>query len=410
MSLQDDIFDQVPQWDQARVRAARVLVVGAGALGNEVLKNLALLNVQQLVIMDFDQVESSNLTRSILFRQADADAGRYKAEVAAERLLEINPDLKIHTLLGDVVTDLSLGLLAQVDVVIGCVDNRLARLYLNRLCWRAGKPWVDGGILNLAGQVAAYVPGHSCYECGITPTGWQEIRTRLGCTDMARRYALDGHAPTTPIAASIIGALQVQEALKLVLGLRSQSLAGKLYSFEGAHMLGAVYESKPLLTVCESHFEAVQSIAAPLSCTSTLGALFHYLRTTQAMQAPELLLDHSLATSLAGLQTGHATRVILPVHHFSDQLARSLAPHEALGIPKGAMIEALRPGDLSDQLPLWALGIPAGHVLRVGRGEARRWVQLADDNRELEFAKGIHGLQNRWWQPTAERVRMLAQL
>ena len=99
MSLQDAIFDQVPQWDQARVRAARVLVVGAGALGNEVLKNLALLNVQQLIIMDFDRVEASNLTRSILFRQADADAGRYKAEVAAERLLEINPDLKILTLL-----------------------------------------------------------------------------------------------------------------------------------------------------------------------------------------------------------------------------------------------------------------------------------------------------------------------
>jgi len=219
MSLSDDIFDHVPQWDQEKVRNARVLVVGAGALGNEVLKNLALLNVKRIAILDFDRVEASNLSRSVLYRPSDAELGRPKAVAAAERLLEINSELEILVQMGDVAIDLSLGLLANVDVIIGCVDNRLARLYLNRLAWRAGKPWVDGGILNLSGQVAAYIPGKSCYECGLTAQGWADIRQRLGCTDMARRYALGGRATTTPIAASIIGAMQVQEALKLVMGL-----------------------------------------------------------------------------------------------------------------------------------------------------------------------------------------------
>ncbi len=407
MSLQDDMYDQVPDWDQARVRAARVLVVGAGALGNEVLKNLALLNVQQIAIMDFDRVESSNLSRSILFRASDAERGSYKAEVAARRLLEINPDLRLLTLLGDVVTDLSMGLLANVDVVIGCVDNRLARLYLNRWCWRAGKPWVDGGILNLAGQVATYVPRHSCYECGLTETGWQEIRQRLGCTDMARRYALDGHAATTPIAASIIGAIQVQEALKVVLGLQAQSLAGKLYSHEGAYNHDAVYESKPLRAECESHYTVQAHISAPLSTRSTLEQVFRYLREELQLQQPSILLDHSVATEVAAAYSGRRERLILPVHHFSDRLAQGLemVANEQLGIPKGAIVEEIVEGQFAGHLPLWTFGVPAGHVLKVGRMEDRRYVQLAADLGEFEFRSGIHALGNRWWLPTAERLR-----
>lgn len=407
MSLQDAIYERVPQWDQARVRAARVLVVGAGALGNEVLKNLALLNVQHIAIMDFDQVEASNLSRSVLLRQTDADQGRYKAVAVAERLLEINPDLQLLTLLGDVVTDLSLGLLANVDVVIGCVDNRLARLYLNRWCWRAGKPWVDGGILNLAGQVAAYVPGHSCYECGLSATGWQEIRQRLGCTDMARRYALDGHAPTTPIAASIIGAMQVQEALKLVLGLQAQSLAGKLFSYEGAYHHAATYESKPMRQDCESHFAPMAPVATPLTHASTLGELFQYQSDVLGLQQPVLLLDHSVATSVADLHTGRTLPLIVPMHHFSDRLASQLA--DGMGanwaIPKGALIAQVQPGECADALPLWALGIPPGHVIRVGRGLERRHLHLAGDQPSLAFGLGVRALHNPWWQITAECVR-----
>ncbi|HHG84443.1 MAG TPA: ThiF family adenylyltransferase, partial [Bacteroidetes bacterium] len=233
MSTRDEVLQQVPGWDQDRVREARILVVGAGALGNEVLKNLALLNVRRIVIADFDRVEMSNLSRSVLFRAEDAHAHRPKAEVAAERLLDLNPNLEILSLNGDLMCDLGLGLLRNIDVAIACVDNRLARLYLNRWCFRVGIPWVNGGILNLSGQVSSYQMGHSCYECGLTKIGWKDIRERMGCTDMARRYAMSGQVPTTPISASIIAAIQVQEALKLFRGQKEQSLLGKMFSYEG---------------------------------------------------------------------------------------------------------------------------------------------------------------------------------
>lgn len=408
MSLRDHVFDRIPNWDQGKVSGARVLVVGAGALGNEVLKNLALLNVQRLVIMDFDRVEVSNLSRAVLFRQEDADQGRYKALVAAERLVEINSELEVLVLLGDVVTDLSLGLLDAVDVVIGCVDNRLARLYLNRLCWRAGKPWVDGGILNLSGQVAAYVPGASCYECGLTAAAWAEIRQRLGCTDMARRYAMDGHAPTTPLAASILGALQVQEALKLVLGLGEVSLASRMFSYEGHYLHAAVYEQQPLREVCESHFPRHEVVTAPLSAATRVAEVLAYLRDALGMASPCLQLDHSLALRLAALDTGRGEDVVLPLPHFSDAVAAWFSQRHGgpVAVPRGALTEEVRPGSGLDACTLSDLGIPYGHVLRAGRPGERRLVALGADLPLFSFSKGIRQLPNVWWERSPEAVRM----
>src|SRR5712691_1793040 len=98
----------IPWWRQEKLAAAKVLVVGAGALGNEVLKNLALLGVGTVLVIDLDRVEPSNLSRSVLFRAGDG--GRGKAEVAAERAREINPEITIVPIRGDVITDLGLGL------------------------------------------------------------------------------------------------------------------------------------------------------------------------------------------------------------------------------------------------------------------------------------------------------------
>ena len=82
--------------EQQRVSAARVMVVGCGALGNEVLKNLVLLGVEHLVVVDFDVVEVGNLSRSVLFSKADADMHRLKVEVVAERLRAMNPKAEIR--------------------------------------------------------------------------------------------------------------------------------------------------------------------------------------------------------------------------------------------------------------------------------------------------------------------------
>src|SRR4051812_49394563 len=80
-------------WDQDRLRAATVMVVGAGALGNEIVKNLALAGVGRIVVADFDQIENSNLARCVFFRESDE--GRPKAEVLAARAMELNPDVDV---------------------------------------------------------------------------------------------------------------------------------------------------------------------------------------------------------------------------------------------------------------------------------------------------------------------------
>ena len=82
----------IPWWDQEGLSDATIMVVGAGAIGNELIKNLALLGIGKILIFDMDAIENTNLTRSVLYRAKDV--GRYKAEVASERAMEINPDVK----------------------------------------------------------------------------------------------------------------------------------------------------------------------------------------------------------------------------------------------------------------------------------------------------------------------------
>src|SRR5947209_14645951 len=135
-------FKLIGWWDQKKLADARVLVIGAGALGNEIVKNLALLGVGHILIADLDRIENSNLSRSVLYRAADN--GQPKATVAARAAREIYPDLKSHAFNGNVVYDLGLGVFRWADVVLGGLDNREARLSINRNCWRVNRPWIDG--------------------------------------------------------------------------------------------------------------------------------------------------------------------------------------------------------------------------------------------------------------------------
>ena len=164
----------IPWWQQSRIARARVMVVGAGALGNEILKNLALLGIGHIFIIDFDDIEASNLTRSVLYREEDI--GSHKVEVAAKRVKEINPDVKVAFLHGDVTTDIGLGLIRSMDVVIGAVDNFAARIFINRASFKTGTPWINGGIIELVGEAHVYLPGKgACFECNLPPDAYREL-------------------------------------------------------------------------------------------------------------------------------------------------------------------------------------------------------------------------------------------
>lgn len=254
----EGVFTLLSWFKKEKVKNARVLVAGAGALGNEVVKNLALFGVGHIYVCDFDQIEISNLTRSVLFREEDAYNHSYKAEIVAKRAKEINPQIEVTPIVGNLFSEVGLGLYKAVDVVIGCLDSRIARYQLNRLSLRAGKTWIDGSIENLTGVVKVYTPGVSCYECGLSREEFNNIMLRTGCADVVRTQTSAGRVATTPISASIIGAMQVQEAMKVIHTEEGQSvpfktLSGKMWRFEGMTNAVNVYKYSSWKSNCPAH-------------------------------------------------------------------------------------------------------------------------------------------------------------
>jgi molybdopterin/thiamine biosynthesis adenylyltransferase len=176
-----DLYDRqfrLEGWSQKLVKDSRVLIVGIGGLGCEIAKNLAMLGVGQLDLIDLDIIEHSNLNRQVLF--TGAKIGEPKAIVAARKLKEINPNIIIngyHTSL----ERLNPALYQAADVIVGGLDSMNARLNLNAQCIRFKKPLVDGGVSGYHGHVYTIFPyKNACYECNPLPVG--ESDEMAACT------------------------------------------------------------------------------------------------------------------------------------------------------------------------------------------------------------------------------------
>jgi molybdopterin/thiamine biosynthesis adenylyltransferase len=225
-------FGLIGWWDQGRLASAKVVLIGVGALGNEILKNLALLGVGRVFAADLDLVEASNLSRSVLFRPDDC--GRPKVASAAARAAEIYPGIKVQPFRGNIVYDLGLGVYRWADVILGGLDNREARVAINAAAARVGKPWIDGAIERLDGVARLFDPAVGpCYECTMSDVDWKMLEARRSCALLTRAEMEQGKVPTTPTTASIIAGIQTQEAVKRLHGL--ETLSGQGYVFEGTH-------------------------------------------------------------------------------------------------------------------------------------------------------------------------------
>jgi molybdopterin/thiamine biosynthesis adenylyltransferase len=282
-------------WDQERLSAAKVLVVGAGALGNELVKNLALLGVGTMVVIDMDRVENSNLSRCVLFRARDE--GRHKAEVVAEAARELNPDVTVIPVVGDVRANLGLQVFSAVDVVLGGLDNREARLHINQCCWKTTTPWVDGAIEGLMGTWRVFVPpDQPCYECTMNDRDHELLAARKACSLLTREQMLGGRVPTTATSASIIAAMQVQEAVKLIHGERlgDGDAGARAYAYNGLnHDSYAV--SYRFREECMSHDSYDLAAATAVPPGMTMGSLL--AEAQQRMGEAVLDLEHEIVTA-----------------------------------------------------------------------------------------------------------------
>jgi adenylyltransferase/sulfurtransferase len=362
-------------WDRDVVRRSRALIVGAGALGNEVAKNLAMMGVAIIVAVDRDTVEMANLTRSIFFREADH--GHPKVACLAGRIREFNPDVEVVTLHGDLEDKVGLGLLRRMDLVFSCLDNRLARWSLNRMCEQVGKPWVDGSMEDLLGEVSVYQPGETaCYACTLTALDMRNLAQATSCRGIALERTKAGKVPTTSTMGSIVAALQVQEALKLLHGGR-RSLAGKRL------ILNCILNDFDTVTLdrkagCMGHFRFGEITEVPefSAGSATIVDILNRFKTETGSANAYVNVGREIVTELRCARCGTAERPLRGVRSVREAEATCLTCGD-LRVAETA--HTLTEDDPLARLPLKDLGIPELEVLEVRGDGAVRWYELTGD-------------------------------
>ncbi len=365
-------FEFISWWERDKVQKARVMVIGAGALGNEVIKNLALMGVGNLFIVDFDKVEAANLSRSILFREGDNN--RSKAEIAAARAKSINPDIHVQYMNGDVTTQLGLGIIRRMDVIIGCLDNREARLAVNRFCYWVNKPWVDGAIQELLGLVRVFVPGQgACYECTLTEQALRDLSMRYSCPLLARQNILLGKVPTTPTIASIIGGMQSQEALKLINNMPVEP--GKVTHFNGMvnEMHTTAYSPRD---DCESHWTYGEITELPARAERT--TLADLLRIARADLGPDAMLelDQELITELRCPNEGTVEEILRPLSEVTFEAGHC----PTCGVLRESTMTHIISGEEKFlHRTLASVGVPPLHIVKAHNGVQYRFYELTGD-------------------------------
>ncbi len=384
----EGVYTLLSWFQKDKVRNARVVVAGAGALGNEVVKNLALFGVGHIYVVDFDRIEVSNLTRSVLFREADAFSHAYKAEVVARRAMEINPQIKVIPIVGNLFSEVGLGLYRSADAVVGCLDSRIARYLLNRLSIRAGKSWVDGSIENLSGNVRTFTPGVCCYECGLSHEEFNNIMLRTGCADVVRMQASAGRIATTPISASIVAALQVQEVMKLIHHDTLQpgtykTLQGRMLNYEGMTNGMRIYRFASWKNNCPAHdiWTDVQPCEG-LSSSLTVSDALQLLKERLAVNAVEInMLNNKFIDRIISENPEKEFDVMMPESHLEEHIndheeLRKLSYRTRF---RKSFYENLDEYFPYQDLTLEQVGIPPYDVIQVTTDRGMFHVELTDD-------------------------------
>lgn len=218
---------------QARLIAARVLVIGAGGLGAPLLQYLAAAGIGTLGVIDHDRVDLSNLQRQVIHRTADIGAS--KVDSARRALAEINPEVRVIAHDERLTADNAQRIVAGYDIVADGSDNFATRYLLNDVCYRLRKILVSAAILRFDGQISTYKAwqgaGHPCLRC-IFPAAPSEDAVP-SCAQAGVLGALAG----------TLGALQATEVVKEILGI-GRSLSGTLLMYDA---LGASFDEMAIV-------------------------------------------------------------------------------------------------------------------------------------------------------------------
>jgi Dinucleotide-utilizing enzymes involved in molybdopterin and thiamine biosynthesis family 2 len=242
----EDRFDRSRriEWlDIEKIHEAKCLVVGAGALGNEVVKNLVLSGFRNITVVDMDDIVLSNLNRCIFFR--NGDVGKVmKSEIVAERASELDPDAKIIPLVMRIqeLNDWNF------DIVLGCLDNISARLHVNAHSKFHGIPYVDGATDGFMGKVTVVLKQGPCLQCMMNRTHSRIVDERFSCTGDQKQFTPRAAAEITTTSA--VAAIQVRETLKIISGKLENCISATYYN----GVIGETFNvTSPVNPICPNH-------------------------------------------------------------------------------------------------------------------------------------------------------------
>ncbi len=220
------ILPQLGEEGQLKLKAAKVLVIGAGGLGSPLLQYLAAAGVGTIGIVDPDRVSHSNLQRQIIY--GESDLGELKVEAARKRILDLNPHVNIVTHPVYFSRENAMDLLANYDVVADGTDNFPTRYLVNDACLLSGKPYVYGSIFRFEGQVSVF---NGIQKDGSRGPNYRHLYPSPPPPDQVPNCAEGGVLGVLP---GIIGSMQANEVIKLITGI-GDPLVGRLLLFDAAY-------------------------------------------------------------------------------------------------------------------------------------------------------------------------------
>ena len=201
---------------QEKINNAKVLVVGAGGLGAPVSLYLAAAGVGTIGIIDGDVVDLSNLQRQVIHFTKDVDTPKVLS--AKEKMLAINPNIKVNAIQDLLMADNAFDIIKEYDFVVDGTDNFPVKFLINDACVMAGKPFSHGGILRFEGQTFTHVPGSACYRC------------LFGAPPPPNAVPTCSQAGVLGAIAGMLGTIQAAETLKYITGV------GELLTFNAKTM------------------------------------------------------------------------------------------------------------------------------------------------------------------------------
>jgi len=233
------MLEEIGYEGQLKLKSAKVCVVGIGGLGNPIVTRLVAMGIGKLRIVDRDVIELSNLHRQTMFDESDI--GQVKVEAAAKKLKKMNSDVEIEALPVSVNDYTAFDIVEGCDVVIDALDSVNARYSLNKACIKKKIPFVTGAAVGISGQAFTILPNKTaCYHC---------IFPALDENSMPTCSTEGVH----PSILSIIGGIEVAEAVKIIIG-RQPSLANKLLyvDLENLEFNSSIFKKVDECPVCGS--------------------------------------------------------------------------------------------------------------------------------------------------------------